>query len=584
MIWLLVILTPLLTALLLALPGAGRIAKRVLLPLAPLPALWLALTGPADGGAEFPSLVLGLRLGFGEAGQVFLLFTSILWFIAGVYAQGYFGGGARDRKFFGFFLMTMTGNFGLILAQDVPAFYSFFAMMTFSGFGLVIHSDTAAARRAARLYLITAILGEALLLGAVFLAVGAADSILLADLGPAVATSEWRNLIILLAFFGFGVKAGAVPVHFWLPLAHPVAPVPASAVLSGAMIKAGLLGWMHFLPLGQGEFLGWSVFLIIMGLLAAFGAVIAGCTQDEPKTVLAYSSISQMGVMTVALGIGLARPDAWVATLPVLLLYALNHALAKGALFFGTGIAMATGHHKAARWWVMLGLAVPALAIAGAPWTGGGIVKAALKVAAADVTEHLYPALDWLLPLTAIGTSLLLGRFLWLAWWEMRGKARGAAHPLMWFAWVPLVGAVVAAVGFATSFYAFGIASPPATVGAVWKNAWPILAGVGLLLVASRVLGGRLARVTVPAGDVVVAFELGACRLQRIWRRLPVPGPSRWKINLVEPLENLAESERRRDFANRVEEQIRHRSVPGVLFMLLALLLIAMLVFGTPIR
>lgn len=584
MMWLSVILAPLLAALLLAVPGIGTVAKRVLVPLVPLPALWLALAGPADGGADFPSLVLGLRLGFGEAGQVFLLFTSVLWFVAGVYAQGYLGGGARDRRFFGFFLMTMTGNFGLILAQDVPAFYTFFVMMTFSGFGLVVHSNTAAAKRAARLYLITAVIGEALLLGAMFLAVGAADSVRLVDLGPAVAASEWRNTIMFLAFFGFGVKAGAVPVHFWLPLAHPVAPVPASAVLSGAMIKAGLLGWLHFLPLGHGEFIGWSVFCIIMGLLAAIGAVIAGCTQDEPKTVLAYSSISQMGVMTVALGIGLATPEAWLATLPILLLYALNHALAKGALFFGAGIAQQTGHTRWAPWWVILGLAVPALTIAGAPWTGGGMVKSALKTAATDVTDQLVPALDWLLPLTAIGTSLLLGRFLWLAWWEMRGKARGRAHPLMWISWVPLLGAVVAAVGFAANYYAFEISTPPASAGAVWKNVWPILAGLALLLAAGRGLGGRLARVTVPAGDVVMAFECLARWLSRTWLRLPLPGPSRWKLNFVEPLENLAESERRRDFANRVEERIRCRSVPGVLFMFLVLLLIAMLIWGTPIR
>jgi formate hydrogenlyase subunit 3/multisubunit Na+/H+ antiporter MnhD subunit len=180
-----------------------------------------------------------------------------------------------------------------------------------------------------------------------------------------------------LAFFGFGVKAGVLPLHFWLPLAHPVAPVPASAVLSGAMIKAGLLGWLHFLPLGHAEFPGWGLFCIAAGMAAALGAVVVGCMQNDPKTLLAYSSVSQMGVMTLILGIGLTNPGAWLAALPVLLLYALNHALAKGALFFGTGVAHSTG--GGGRRWVMAGLALPALALAGAPWTGGSMTKYAIK-------------------------------------------------------------------------------------------------------------------------------------------------------------------------------------------------------------
>ncbi len=582
MIWIAVILLPLALALLLPLPGVGR-GARLLVPLAPVPALWLALAGPADGGATFEPLVLGLRLGFGEAGRIFLLFTAMLWLAAGIFARGYLRDDPRRGRFHGFHLVTMAGNFGLILARDVPAFYSFFAMMTFAAYGLVIHTGTPAALRAARIYLITAVAGEALLLGAIFLAVGAADSVRLVDIGPAVAASPQRDLIVALAFFGFGVKAGALPVHFWLPLAHPVAPVPASAVLSGAMIKAGLLGWLHFLPLGHGAFPGWSLFCIGLGLAAAFGAVVAGAVQNDPKTILAYSSISQMGVMTVVLGIGLASPAIWQAALPVLLLHALNHALAKGALFLGAGVALASGRDARLRRFVIALLAVPALVIAGAPWTGGSAVKYAVQDLTVGLPEHARVALGWLLPLTAIGTPLLLGRFLWLTAWKSRAKPHRSATPLMWVSWLVVAAGTWVGVAWAAAFYSLEIAATPPGPATLWKNTWPILAGLALLLGLGRFFTGKRKPPPIPAGDIVVLLERVAHGLRHIPLRMPLPGPSAWKLNFVEPLERLAASERRSDFANRLEERLRHRSVPGLLFLLLALALIAFLTFGTPL-
>lgn len=582
MIWITPIIFPLLVALLAALPGTRGFARAVLVPLSASPALWLALFGPADGGAFFGSLVLGLELGFGEAGRFFLLFTSVLWLAAGFFSLGYHRNDPQLTRFNGFFLLTMTGNFGLILARDVPAFYTFFALMTFSAFGLVIHSGTAEAKRAARIYLITAVAGEALLLGAIFLAVGAAGSMRMEDLAPAVAASESRNLIMFLAFFGFGVKAGALPVHFWLPLAHPVAPVPASAVLSGAMIKAGLLGWLYFLPLGHGEFPGWGFFCITWGMAAVFGAAAVGSMQNDPKTMLAYSSISQMGVMTVVVGIGLTSPVAGFAALPVVLLYALNHALAKGALFFGAGIARVTG--GGGRWLVASGLALPALAIAGAPWTGGSMVKYMIKDLGAGLPGWLVPWIGWLLPLSSAATALLLGRFLWLIWWEMRGRRDGHAHPSMWLSWLLLLAGGAVAVIFAVHYFSMEIMAVPGFRASIWSSLWPILLGIGSLLLLARLLLGKPNRPTVPAGDLLVVLEWLSAYLRRASTWLPVPGPSRWGINLIEPLEHLAESERRGDLVHRVEERLRYRSVPGVLFMLLALGFIALLIFGTPIR
>ncbi|MFW5722846.1 MAG: proton-conducting transporter membrane subunit, partial [Desulfohalobiaceae bacterium] len=184
--------------------------------------------------------------GFGRYGRLFLFATALLWSASGL-AFTIRPTSARSRFAF-FFLLTMTGNFGLIVVQDAASFYSFFALMTYAAYGLVIHERTPEALKAGRVYLIMALAGEGAIIAALILAVSAGETNSLANAAAALGASPWKNLALGAAALGFGVKAGAFLLHFWLPLAHPVAPTPASAVLSGCMIKAGLLGWLHFFP------------------------------------------------------------------------------------------------------------------------------------------------------------------------------------------------------------------------------------------------------------------------------------------------------------------------------------------------
>ena len=99
------------------------------------------------------------------------------------------------------------------------------------------------------------------------------------------------------------------------------------------MIKAGLLAWLRFLPMGEISFPGWGILCLVIGLAGAFYAVAVGLTQDDPKTVLAYSSVSQMGIMMIGLGAGMMNAEAWPACLTALLIYSLHHGLVKGGLF-----------------------------------------------------------------------------------------------------------------------------------------------------------------------------------------------------------------------------------------------------------
>ena len=120
------------------------------------------------------------------------------------------------------------------------------------------------------------------------------DSLLIRDAATALPTSPQRDLILALLIAGLGMKAGLVPFHFWMPLAYSAAPTPASAVLSGAVVKASILGMIRFLPL-ETALPDWGTALAAAGLFAALYGVVIGITQRDPKVVLAYSSVSQMG-------------------------------------------------------------------------------------------------------------------------------------------------------------------------------------------------------------------------------------------------------------------------------------------------
>ena len=374
--------------------------KVVLTALAPwtaLPALVCAIAFAPMPDVDLPWLLLGMRLGIDDTAQVFLFFTGALWLAGGIYATAYMKDDTRKTAFFAYFLLAMSGSLGLIVAQDMLTFYTLFALMSFASYGLIAHTRSPEALHAGRIYIIMVVVGEMLLFAAMVLAAHAAGSILFADARAAVMGADTRGWILALALSGFGIKLGFLGLHFWLPLAHPVAPTPASAILSGAMIKAGLLGWMQMLPLGEtGLPFGWGGTLMAIGLVAMVYAVVIGLTQRNPKTVLAYSSVSQMGLVTLAMGLGLAMPSRWPEIAPIVLFLALHHALAKGSLFLGVGVSTLRFAADGRRWLLVAGLVLRAGAGRGALYqrrAGEGVFRARGHGGARAVGRcALYPA------------------------------------------------------------------------------------------------------------------------------------------------------------------------------------------------
>jgi formate hydrogenlyase subunit 3/multisubunit Na+/H+ antiporter MnhD subunit len=571
----LAVLLPLALAPLVLLRGwAGR-AGRALAPWAALPALAVALLPAAPTPASYPGLLLGTRVGVDATGGLFLLLTALLWTAAGIYARSYHAAdGARPRLFF-FWLLTLAGNLGVTVALDLVGFYLSFALMTFAAYGLVVHAGSAPALRAGRVYLGMAVLGEGMLLAGLLLAAAGAEGTGLAEIATAVADSPRRELVVGLLLAGFGVKAGALPLHVWLPLAHPVAPTPANAVLSGCMIKAGLLGWLRFLPLGEAAVPTWGAVLAGLGLVAAFFGVVAGATQRDPKTALAYSSISQMGFLNLAVGLGLMAPDAWPYAWAACVAYALHHGLAKGALFLGVGVV--AGAVGRARVVALAGLGFAALAVAGAPLTSGSLAKGALKGAAARVPE--WPAwLDGALSLAAVGTTLLMGRFLMLVW----RAPHAPAHPStagVWIPWVALLAAVGAVLRWVPTHYELELGG---YVPGVWVAAWPVVAGGVLLWTAvsvARALRVRPEGVAVAPGDLLIPAERGAAALARrlAWRRSAPPDPVG---ALADRWHGVYARSEHGDVAARMERVLTRWEVATAIFVALALAVAGAVAWG----
>ncbi len=589
MTWILVIILPMLAAL--ALPWVVA-RPRVLgawLTLATMPALVAAWLAPEP--VYVPWMLLGVDLGVDGTRRVLLVLAAVLWACAGAFAGGYMRGQPRLIGYSLCFLGAMSGNFGLIIAGDAATFYTCFALMTFASYGLVIHSREAVAVRAGRVYLVMAILGELFLISALYLAVQAAGDMRLDRLAPALAEAPYGQLIFIIGLIGFGVKIGAIPLYFWLPLAHPVAPAPASAVLSGCMIKAGLIGWMHLAPAGMVEWSTLATVVIALGMTAAIGAVVIGLCQTDPKTNLAYSSISQMGLITTMMGIGLhgGIPHAWL--MPALALYALNHGLAKGLLFLGTALpTVLTGKWRIAMW---AGLGFGVLAIAGGPLTAGAFTKYLLKTFAPEAPAPWPSLLPVLFIISAIATTLLLSRFLFLLS-RKSPSAPGTATPWTMLApWLVLLGfgatwlwalpglvhrGLLEEITKGASLSAFQIST-----GVVWGALWPIVAGAVVFLV----LGVKLrlpffvqaSRPLVPPGDflapilavgrAIVAMVVAAIARLRV---LPMP-----KVNLENNIYQLLETENTRKTTRDIDDWMRNLPVAGAGFALLFLIFILLI-------
>jgi len=483
-------------ALLLAcMAGAVRRTMPRLLWLAPLPALAAALLALAAPALEIGAGRLRLVFELDGPGALLLGVAALLWSAAGAYAATYMRDTAKPGRFVACWLMACTGCLGVFVAGDLVSLYAMLALLTLGASGLVIHDETAQAWRSGSIYLVLALLAESVLLVGLVMLAGEipGDSLRLRDAAAALATSPDRNVILALLVAGFGTKAGLVPMHVWMPLAHAAAPVPASAVLSGAVVKVGIIGLIRFLPLSE-ALPDWGLVLTAVGFVTAFYAVAIGLTQRHPKAVLAYSSVSQMGVVAAVLGMGLAAGDATAGMAAAF--YASHHVLVKGALFLSVGVIAASGARRRAV--VLVPAMLLCLGLGGLPFTGGAIAKYAVK----DQLD--VGVVGWLAAASAVGTTLLMLHFFTrLASYGSEDPQASATVGLRW-PWLAMATAALVLPWLLHPMTGLGPTVAAIAPKALWASLWPVALGAGLAY-ALRGWAERLPK--IPQGDIAEAIN-----------------------------------------------------------------------------
>ncbi|MBI5788590.1 MAG: monovalent cation/H+ antiporter subunit D family protein [Candidatus Schekmanbacteria bacterium] len=328
------------------------------------------------------------------------IISIILWFLAAIYGVEYL----RDTHSLGrynmFSLFSLSGMLGVVFTGNLFSLYIFFELLSIGSAILVFHEETPEAMRAGFKYLFLGISGGLVLLFAIIATYQITGHGDLNTLGVGLKESRWLPYIFWGYIIGFGVKAGMVPVHIWLPSAHPVAPSPASALLSGIMIKAGAYGIFRtvYSIVGSESIIGLhsnlTLILLILSLITIFLGSAVAITQVEIKRMLAYSSISQIGY--VIMGIALISHKAMMGSL----MHIFGHALMKGALFLCAGAIIHQTGLRQIKDLRGLGQRMPltmtvftigALSMIGIPPMVGFVSKWYLALGALDVMDkHIY--------------------------------------------------------------------------------------------------------------------------------------------------------------------------------------------------
>lgn len=276
----------------------------------------------------------------------FLLPVFLVTFCGSLYGLGYWPAARHQTTapavtfFYGLLPSAMAM---VVLARNGVLLLISWEIMALSAFFLLVTDHTShEVRRAGTVYLLTTHTGSAALIVLFSLLHAATGSFLFPAQGALAVTGEAATLLFILALFGFGAKAGLMPMHFWLPSAHANAPSHASAMMSGVMLKMGIYGILRFLTFVPHKPLWWGGLVVIAGMVSALLGICFAAVQTDIKRLLAYSSIENIGIVTTGIGMAMigeatATPSLVLLGLSGGLLHLLNHSLFKPLLFFGAG-------------------------------------------------------------------------------------------------------------------------------------------------------------------------------------------------------------------------------------------------------
>jgi hydrogenase-4 component B len=345
-------------------PNLLRYGSSLLLGLCGLFAIFAGGWALIDETHSTDQLALGLpwlnwHLRMDPLSGFFFSIVGVLVLAISLYAPGYLRefthqGHKQALSVLGLFTgLFILGMLLVLLADDAFVFMVSWELMSVSSYFLVAYQHQYAAnRRAAFLYLLMAHVGAlAILLGFGVLA-GFGGGYTFDAMRAANLSTIWASIAFALALFGFGMKAGMVPLHAWLPEAHPVAPSHISALMSGVMLKVAIYGFLRFVYYLLGNlYWPWGLVLLVLGTVTALSGVLYAMTQNDLKRLLAYSSIENVGIIFMGLGLsiiflGTDHPVLGMLGLIAALYHVLNHAIFKGLLFLGAGAVLYRTHER----------------------------------------------------------------------------------------------------------------------------------------------------------------------------------------------------------------------------------------------
>jgi hydrogenase-4 component B len=368
----------------------------------------------------FASMVAGID----PLSGFFLIPLLVLAVTCALYGPQYFGAHPADRSHWFFFGLLISGMVMVLLARNAILFMLAWEIMSLSSFFLVItDKKSPETLRAGWIYFITAHIGTAFLLVLFFLLSASSGSFDFAAWKGMQFGGSATDVIFILTLVAFGLKAGFIPFHVWLPLAHPSAPTHVSALMSGIMIKMGIYGLLRILTFIAPFHAWWGTLLIALGGFSGILGVLFAIGQHDIKRLLAYHSVENIGIILLGIGIGITGVVYGSNTVALFgfaggLLHILNHALFKGLLFLGAGaVIRQTGSGEIDKLGGLIKdmprtavlFLIGSIAICGLPFFNGFISELMIYVAGVTGAVHgSNPALS-MACLTGIGALALIG-------------------------------------------------------------------------------------------------------------------------------------------------------------------------------
>ena len=354
-------------------------------------------------------------------GKFFAVVVNVVWVLAGFYAFEYMKHEQEEARFFGFYVMVHGILHGLVFAGGMVTFYLFYELMTLLSVPLILHNRSKDAIKGGLKYLFYSLFGAYMVLFGLFFLNRFADSLAFIPGGTlnlsTIAGNETLMLVVSLSMIiGFGVKAGMFPLHAWLPTAHPVAPAPASAVMSGIIVKMGILGMIRvvYYLIGADFIRGTWVQTVWMSLalVTVFMGSMLAYREKVLKKRLAYSTVSQASY--ILFGLSLLQP----AAISGALLHVVFHAVIKSCLFLSAGAIIYKTHKTNADDLRGIGKEMPvviwcytfaAAALIGIPPASGFISKWYLATGALSSGIEIF---SWLGPVVLLTSALLTAGYL----------------------------------------------------------------------------------------------------------------------------------------------------------------------------